>query len=412
MIMEIDRNDSPANAGPTNRRRREFLTTAAVGSVAAAALTTAGATAAAASATPFPAMHSATVPSSVPANGLGIATDDIDISRLPRVKQKMVAPPFLPEHSQIAEGGPKIVEVTLTVEEKKILVDGDNDVSIWAMTFNGSVPGPMIVCHQGDYVELTLINPSTNQLTHNIDLHAATGGLGGGQLTLVNPGEKVTMLFRANYAGVHVYHCAPGGLMIPYHVTHGMNGAIMVLPRDGLKDGDGTPLPYDRAYYIGEQDFYVSRKKDGDFYQYNEILEDYPDSLETMATLMPSHVVFNGAVESLTGDNAMKAKVGERVLIIHSQANRDTRPHLIGGHGDYVWETGSFADAPAHGLETWFIRGGSAGAALYTFQQPGVYVYLNHDLITAFELGALAQFKVEGKWNDKLMTVTRKVSAV
>ena len=50
----------------------------------------------------------------------------------------------------------------------------------------------------------------------------------------------------------------------------------------------------------------------------------------------------------------MKANVGETVLFVHSQANRDSHPHLIGGRGD-VWETGSFADMPATGLETWFI---------------------------------------------------------
>lgn len=33
----------------------------------------------------------------------------------------------------------------------------------------------------------------------------------------------------------------------------------MVLPRDGLKDRNGKPLRYDRAYYIGENDFYVPR---------------------------------------------------------------------------------------------------------------------------------------------------------
>ena len=27
------------------------------------------------------------------------------------------------------------------------------------MTFNGSVPGPLMVVHQDDYVELTLVNP-------------------------------------------------------------------------------------------------------------------------------------------------------------------------------------------------------------------------------------------------------------
>jgi len=30
----------------------------------------------------------------------------------------------------------------------------------------------------------------------------------------------------------------------------------------------------------------------------------------------------------------------------HSQANRDTRPHLIGGNGDLVWEAGKFSNPP------------------------------------------------------------------
>jgi hypothetical protein len=29
------------------------------------------------------------------------------------------------------------------------------------MTFNGSMPGPLMVVHEGDYVEVTLINPGT-----------------------------------------------------------------------------------------------------------------------------------------------------------------------------------------------------------------------------------------------------------
>ena len=51
------------------------------------------------------------------------------------------------------------------------------------------------------------------------------------------------------------------------------------------------------------------------------------------------------------------------MLVVHSQANRDTRPHLIGGHGDYVWATGKFHNRPEVDLETWFIPGGAAGAA-------------------------------------------------
>src|SRR5665647_664861 len=72
---------------------------------------------------------------------------------LPRVTQEMVPPPLLPKFDQVDKDGPKIIQVTFTVEEKKIEVaPGD---SIWAFTYNGTVPGPMIVAHQGDFVELT-----------------------------------------------------------------------------------------------------------------------------------------------------------------------------------------------------------------------------------------------------------------
>ncbi len=326
-----------------------------------------------------------------------------DIQGLPREKIQLVAPPFVHPHDQIAKGGPKILEFTMTIEEKPVVIDADG-TKLNAMTYDGSIPGPLMVVHQDDYVELTLINPDTNSLAHNIDFHAATGALGGGELTLVNPGEQVTLRFKATRSGTFVYHCAPGGPMIPWHVVSGMNGAIMVLPRDGLRNDKGEPVKYDKIFYIGESDFYIPRDEKGNFKSYESAGDGYDDIVKVMRGLIPTHVVFNGSAGSLTGENAMKAKVGETVLIVHSQANRDTRPHLIGGHGDYVWEQGKFANPPAKDLETWFIRGGSAGSALYTFLQPGVYAYVNHNLIEAVELGATAHFMVEGEWDEDLMT--------
>ena len=325
-----------------------------------------------------------------------------DIASLPRVKVQLVDPPFVHAHEQVATGGPKIVEFEMTIIEKKITLDADG-ATYWASTFNGTVPGPLMVVHEGDYVELTLFNPPENMMQHNIDFHAATGALGGGSLTLVNPGEKAVLRFKATRPGVFVYHCAPGGPMIPWHVVSGMSGAIMVLPRDGLKDSAGNSLHYDRVYTIGEFDLYIPRDEKGNFKKYGSSAESYGDTLEAMRGLIPSHVVFNGKVGALMGDGAMKANVGETVLFIHSQANRDTRPHLIGGHGDLVWETGKFNNPPERDLETWFIRGGSAGAALYTFLQPGVYAYVNHNLIEAVNLGATAHVIVGGDWNNDLM---------
>ena len=81
-----------------------------------------------------------------------------NIEDLERVTQTLVNPPNLPEHDQIAKGGPKVVQMTMTVEEKEIEVKPG--VFVQAMTFNGTNPGPMIVVHQDDYVELTLKNPN------------------------------------------------------------------------------------------------------------------------------------------------------------------------------------------------------------------------------------------------------------
>ncbi len=331
---------------------------------------------------------------------LPVSADIAD--KLPVIVQELVAPPFLPKHDQIAKGGPKVVKVKMAVEEKILDIDNEG-IEFRVFAFNGSVPGPIIVVHEGDYVEFKLINPEDNNFSHNIDFHASTGALGAGSLTHVSPGEEVIVRFKAIKPGVFVYHCAPGGMMVPWHVVKGMNGAIMVLPRDGLKDRNGNNITYDKAYYIGEQDFYIPKDEFGNYKIFKEPGDGYSDTLEVMKTLTPTHIVFNGSIDSLTGDNAMTAEVGDTVLFIHAQANRDTRPHIIGGHGDFVWPNGSFNDPPRTNLETWFIPGGASAAAVYTFRQPGTYVYLNHNLIEAFILGAKAEIQVSGEWNNDLM---------
>lgn len=200
--------------------------------------------------------------------------------------------------------------------------------------------------------------------------------------------------------------------MVPWHVVHGMNGAVVILPKGGLKDEKGNPLRYDRAYYIGEQDFYLPKDENGKYKRFPTPIASFGDDLQVMRGLVPTHVTFGASKGALTGDNALKAKVGETVMVVHSQANRQSYPHLIGGHGDYVWERGNLADAPATNLESWIIAAGSAGVMTYTFKQPGKYAYLSHNLIEAFLLGAVAQFQVEGEWSNDLMRQVQKASPI
>src|SRR6266700_6568601 len=161
-----------------------------------------------------------------------------DELKLPRQKVELVAPPFVHAHEQATRQGPKIMEFKLVVEEKKVVID-EQGTTFQAMTFNGSMPGPLMLVHEGDYVDLTLVNPDTKSMPHNIHFHAAVRALGGGALTLINPGEQVVLRWKATRTGTFVYHCAAGGPRIPGHVVSGMNGAVMVLPRAGLNDGKG-----------------------------------------------------------------------------------------------------------------------------------------------------------------------------
>ena len=50
-----------------------------------------------------------------------------------------------------------------------------------------------------------------------------------------------------------------------------MHGSVMVLPRDGLKDGAGKALRYDRIYYVGEHDLYVPRDEKGKYKSYDSL---------------------------------------------------------------------------------------------------------------------------------------------
>ena len=333
-----------------------------------------------------------------------------NIETLKHVTETLVPPPLLPKFNQVAQGEPEVVQVKLTIEEKKKEITPG--VFTWWFTYNGTVPAPIIFVHQYDYVEVTLVSPSTNTLVHNIDFHAATGDMGGSEISYVAPGQQVIFRFKAIKAGVFVYHCAPGGIMVPLHILSGMNGAIMVLPREGLRDENGNPIHFDKAYYIAEQDYYLPKDNNGKFKDYPTPAAELGDMTESIKSMIPSHIYFNGSDGALLGANALTANVGEKVLFITSSANRDTRIHIVGGHADLFWPDGSFANKPFTDFETWPVPGGSAVAALYLFREPGTYMFTDHNVIEAFAYGARAEIEVKGTWNDDLMTTVKKAGPI
>src|SRR5450631_313699 len=75
-----------------------------------------------------------------------------DELKLPRQHVDLVAPPFVHAHEQATRQGPKIMEFTLKIEEKKVVID-EQGTTFQAMTFNGSMPGPLMGVHEGDRSE-------------------------------------------------------------------------------------------------------------------------------------------------------------------------------------------------------------------------------------------------------------------
>ena len=310
------------------------------------------------------------------------------------VDLKLVAAPALPEIPD-CNGTPRNVRFTL--ETKEFEAEIAPGITFPFLSFNGAVPAPAIVVCLGDWVEVTLKNSVGSTYAHNVDFHAATGALGGGSASIVGPGQQTTFRFQALKEGAFVYHCAIAP--IPMHVTSGMYGSIIVLPTGGLP-------PVDHQYYLMEGDFYSEPSANDP--------SKHVYSPARVSAENPSYVVTNGKVGAVTGDNALKVKVGETVRFFYGQANDESWIHIIGGHFDKVYVGGSFNPNSdlEYGVETTAVPAGSVVVTEYTFKYPGLYLLVNHKLIRATEKGQAVQIVVEGEENPDIMTVVEPPTAI
>ena len=272
---------------------------------------------------------------------------------------------------------PKKVIVEIEVVEKVMRLADGVDYTFW--TFGGKVPGPFIRVQEGDEVELHLDNNANNKMPHNIDLHAVNGPGGGAEATMTVPGHSSVFRFRALSPGLFVYHCAtaPVGM----HIANGMYGLILVTPKAGFAYAD-------KEFYIMQGEFYTKGKNGEPGLQ--------PFDMDKAIKEQPEYVVFNGSVGSTTGDNALHAKVGDRVRIYVGNAgpNLVSSFHVIGQIFDKVYvEGGSEIN---RNIGTTLIPAGGAAIVEFTCKEPGTYNIVDHSIFRAFNQGALAQLIVTG----------------
>jgi nitrite reductase (NO-forming) len=293
----------------------------------------------------------------------------------------LTSPPNVPP--PIHRSYPAKVIVELEVVEKQMQISEGVNYTYW--TFGGTVPGSFIRVRQGDTVEFHLKNNPANKMPHNIDLHGVTGPGGGAASSFTAPGHESRFTFKALNEGIYVYHCAtaPVGM----HIANGMYGLILVEPPQGMPK-------VDHEYYVMQGDFYTAGK-------YRE-KGDQPFDMEKAIDEKPTYVLFNGAEGSLTGDKALRAKVGEtvRLFVGNGGPNLVSSFHVIGAIFDEVrWEGGTNVQK---NVQTTLIPAGGAAIAKFHTYVPGSYVLVDHSIFRAFNKGALAILKVDGDENKTI----------
>ena len=301
------------------------------------------------------------------------------------VNQEMIAeltsPPNVP--TPVGKRMAKKLIVDLEIQERE--GEMTNGVKYVYWTFGGTVPGSFIRTRVGDEVEFHLKNHPDNKLPHNIDLHAVNGPGGGAESSFVAPGHEKVFSFKVLNPGLYVYHCAtaPVGM----HIANGMYGLILVEPEGGLP-------PVDKEYYIMQGDFYTEGKYGDRGLQAFDMQKAIDEKAD--------YVVFNGSVGAMTGDNAITAKVGEKVRLFvgNGGPNLVSSFHVIGEIFDKVYVEGG--DLVNDNVQTTLIPAGGAAIVEFRVDVPGTFILVDHSIFRAFNKGALGMLKVEGEEDKRI----------
>lgn len=209
-------------------------------------------------------------------------------------------------------------DIDLVTEEKLMTVAPGFVQKVW--TFNGTVPGPVIRVHVGDTVRIHLKNPATSQMPHSVDFHASMVAWND-EMTSINPGQEKLYEWKAEYAGVWMYHCGTAPAL--HHIANGMYGMVIVEPKQGLPKVDKEFALVQSEWYLGPQGEPVSLPK------------------ASASAPAPDYVVFNGVANQYK-DNPLKVGTGERVrvFVLNAGPSVDSSFHIVGTIFDTVIKEG------------------------------------------------------------------------
>lgn len=199
-------------------------------------------------------------------------------------------------------------EIELVAIEKDLAVDKGAIQNLW--TYNGQVPGPVIRVRVGDTVRVRLINPVSNRLPHSVDFHASQVAWND-EMESISPGQEKIYQWRADYAGVWMYHCGTNPAL--HHIASGMYGMVIVDPPQGLP-------PVDQELALVQSEFYFGAP--GQATDLNKAASTHP---------APDYVTFNGVAFQYK-DQPIPIMTGKpvRIFVLNAGPNEDSSFHIVG----------------------------------------------------------------------------------
>ena len=280
-----------------------------------------------------------------------------------------------------ASAGP---EQRLTLTATDVAAEIAPGVLMDAMTFDGTVVGPVLRSELGSRLTVDLVNEAS--MGHSLDLHAGRISPDEAMRT-IPPGERLEYTITTDHAGVWLYHCATMPMSV--HLAAGMVGALIVPPA-GLAEAD-------REYVLVQSEHYlVPEGAPGSEAAVHE--GAHPVSPAKIAAERPDATVFNGHASQYV-HAPLEARVGERVRlwVLAAGPSRGISFHVVGGVFDTVFKEGEYLLRPDNenggGAQALDLAAAQGGFVELVFEEPGTYTAVNH-AFADMERGARALIRV------------------
>jgi nitrite reductase (NO-forming) len=219
-------------------------------------------------------------------------------------------------------------------------------------------------------------------MPHSIDFHASQTAMND-QMVEIKPGETFTYTFKAEYAGVWMYHCGTAPAL--HHIANGMFGMVIVEPKGGLPKVDAEYALVQSEWYLGAQ---------GQPADYTKAAAAAPS---------PDFVVFNGVANQYK-DAPIKVPTAKRIriFVLDAGPNVDSSFHVVGTIFDTVIKEGIVLQrGNAGGWGSQAVDLSPAQGAIIEFQtaEDGMYPFVTH-AFNLVNLGAIGVFE-SGDGNPK-----------